>query len=59
MVINNQFDTIYHEHISFFSVKSFCTLAEKVGLNVIDVKRTHVHGTSFVFVFVPLGACVL
>jgi len=50
MVINNQFDTIYHEHISFFSVKSFCTLAKKVGLNVIDVKRTHVHGTSFVFV---------
>jgi len=50
MVFNNQFDTIYHEHISFFSVKSFCTLAKKVGLNVIDVKRTQVHGTSFVFV---------
>jgi 2-polyprenyl-3-methyl-5-hydroxy-6-metoxy-1,4-benzoquinol methylase len=50
MVKNNQFDTIYHEHISFFSVKSFCTLAKEVGLNVIDVQRTSVHGTSFVFV---------
>ena len=50
MVKNNQFDTIYHEHISFFSVKSFCTLAKKVGMNVVDVKRTSVHGTSFVFV---------
>lgn len=50
MIINNQFDTIYHEHISFFSVKSFCTLAERSGLNVIDVVRTSVHGTSFVFV---------
>lgn len=50
MVKNNQFDTIYHEHISFFSVKSFCTLAKNVGLNVIDVHRTPVHGTSFVFV---------
>ena len=55
MIENNQFDTIYHEHISFFSVKSFCTLAKKVGLNVIDVKRTPVHGTSFVFVLSNSG----
>jgi SAM-dependent methyltransferase len=50
MVKNNQFDTIYHEHISFFSVKSFCTLAKRAGLNVVDVIRTSIHGTSFVFV---------
>lgn len=50
MVKNNQFDTIYHEHISFFSVKSFCALAKRAGLNVIDVVRTPIHGTSFVFV---------
>lgn len=50
MVKNNQFDTIYHEHISFFSVKSFCTLAKNVGLNVIDIQRSSVHGTSFIFV---------
>jgi 2-polyprenyl-3-methyl-5-hydroxy-6-metoxy-1,4-benzoquinol methylase len=50
MVKNNQFDTIYHEHISFFSVKSFCALAKRSGLNVIDVTRTPIHGTSFVFV---------
>ena len=50
MVVNNQFDTIYHEHISFFSVKSFCALAHRAGLNVIDVTRTPIHGTSFVFV---------
>lgn len=50
MVANNQFDTIYHEHISFFSVKSFYALAKRAGLNVIDVTRTHIHGTSFVFV---------
>lgn len=50
MILNNQFDTIYHEHISFFSVQSFCALAKAVGLNVITVERTPVHGTSFVFV---------
>jgi 2-polyprenyl-3-methyl-5-hydroxy-6-metoxy-1,4-benzoquinol methylase len=50
MVANNQFDTIYHEHISFFSVKSFCALAKRSGLNVVHVTRTPIHGTSFVFV---------
>lgn len=50
MVENNEFDTIYHEHISFFSVRSFCRLAERAGLNVIDVRKTPVHGTSFLFV---------
>jgi SAM-dependent methyltransferase len=50
MIVNNQFDTIYHEHISFFSVKSFSTLIRSVGLKLIDVQRTPVHGTSFVFV---------
>ena len=50
MIKNNQFDTIYHEHISFFSVKSISILAKSVGLNLIDVQRTSIHGTSFVFV---------
>jgi 2-polyprenyl-3-methyl-5-hydroxy-6-metoxy-1,4-benzoquinol methylase len=50
MVFNNEFDTIYHEHISFFSVKSFSRLVERAGLKLIDVRRTPVHGTSFVFV---------
>lgn len=51
MILNHQFDTIYHEHISFFSVKSVAYLAKKAGLNLVDVKRTPVHGTSFVFIF--------
>ena len=55
MILNNQFDTIYHEHISFFSVKSFSTLCNRVGLNLIDVKRTDIHGTSFVFVISKSG----
>jgi 2-polyprenyl-3-methyl-5-hydroxy-6-metoxy-1,4-benzoquinol methylase len=50
MVRNNEFDTIYHEHISFFSEKSFHALAKRAGLKLIDIQRTPVHGTSFVFV---------
>lgn len=50
MIANNEFDTIYHEHLSFFSVESFCALAKRCGLSVIDVIRTPIHGTSFIFV---------
>lgn len=50
MVKNNEFDTIYHEHLSFFSVKSFATLCKRAGLVLLDVVRTPIHGTSFVFV---------
>jgi hypothetical protein len=50
MVQNNEFDTIYHEHLSFFSVQSFCTLAKRVGLKIINVSRNPIHGTSFIFV---------
>jgi len=55
MIINNQFDTIYHEHISFFSVKSMLSLARRTGLYLEDVLRTSVHGTSFVFVLSKSG----
>tara|TARA_B100001989_G_scaffold85898_1_gene59638 strand:+ start:18514 stop:19692 length:1179 start_codon:yes stop_codon:yes gene_type:complete len=55
MIENFQFDTIYHEHISFFSVKSFCALAKKVGLKVINISRTPIHGTSFLFVLSSEG----
>lgn len=50
MIPNGEFDTIYHEHLSFFTVKSFCKLASQSGLKVVSVFRTPVHGTSFVFV---------
>jgi 2-polyprenyl-3-methyl-5-hydroxy-6-metoxy-1,4-benzoquinol methylase len=55
MIDNNEFDTIYHEHLSFFSVKSFCAVAKQAGLNVIDIRRTSIHGTSFLFVLSKTG----
>jgi len=55
MIQNNQFDTIYHEHISFFSVRSMLALCRRSGLYLQDVLRTSVHGTSFVFVISKFG----
>lgn len=49
MYKNNEFDTIYHEHHSFYSINSMITLVEKVGLYLKDVEKTDIHGTSFLF----------
>ena len=50
MVLNNEFDTIYHEHINFFNANSMNELAKRAGLNLIDVIKTPIHGNSYVFV---------
>jgi hypothetical protein len=50
MILNDEFDTIYHEHISFFNAKSMRYLAERAGLYLRDVVKTPIHGTSYVFV---------
>lgn len=50
MIKYGQFDTIYHEHISFFSTKSFATLVRRAGLYLHMVKKTEIHGNSYVFI---------
>lgn len=50
MVKYGQFDTIYHEHISFFNVRSIVALTKDTGLYLQDVLKTDIHGTSYVFV---------
>lgn len=50
MVNSNQFDTVYHEHISFFNINSFNELTKRTKLNLIDVVKTSVHGISYLFV---------
>jgi SAM-dependent methyltransferase len=50
MILNDEFDTIYHEHISFYNIKSMMFLCNRVGLNLIDVIKTPIHGTSYIFV---------
>lgn len=38
------FDTIYHEHISYFSIKSIDHLYKKNDLYIVDVERNNYHG---------------
>jgi len=50
MILNNEFDTIYHEHISYYNIKSMMLLCNRAGLNLIDVVKTPIHGTSYIFI---------
>jgi len=50
MVLHNEFDTIYHEHISFFNANSMNELAKRAGMNLVDVIKTPIHGNSYIFV---------
>ena len=51
MILNNQFDTIYHEHVSFFNINSMNELAKRTNLTLTDVIKTPVHGISYLFRF--------
>lgn len=46
IIRTNQFDNIYHEHMSEMSLKSLVRLAERTGMAVVDVTQLPVHGGS-------------
>ena len=46
LVENNQFDTIYHEHFSYFSFKTAHRIFSSHGLTVFDVEELPTHGGS-------------
>jgi SAM-dependent methyltransferase len=46
MFLTGQFDTVYHEHVSFFSGHSFLQAAEAAGLTIVDIELVPIHGKS-------------
>ena len=46
LLMENQFDTIYHEHFSYFSLFTIEHLAQRHGLKVVDVEQLSTHGGS-------------
>ena len=41
-----QYDTIYHEHFSYFSVLALQSVFKKTNLHIFDVKEVNTHGGS-------------
>lgn len=46
LMAENQFDTIYHEHFSYLSLKSVQTIFAKHGITLFDVEELPTHGGS-------------
>ena len=46
LLFKNQFDNVYHEHHSFFALRSLVRLLEKVGMKVFDVQEVDTQGGS-------------
>jgi hypothetical protein len=46
LIEGNQFDTIYHEHFSYFSFLTACKIFESHGLPIFDVEELPTHGGS-------------
>jgi SAM-dependent methyltransferase len=46
MIDHVEFDSVYHEHLCYYSVTSFRNLFAQHGLVLVDVERLPVHGGS-------------
>lgn len=46
LLAGNQFDTIYHEHYSYLSLRVVARIAAAAGLDVVDVQLLDTHGGS-------------
>jgi len=55
MFENGEFDTIYHEHISFFTVHSFKKAAELSDLKITNFEIVPIHGESCLVTFMKNG----
>ncbi len=51
-----EFDTIYHEHVFYYSLSAIRNLAERAGLVLFDVSHQPVHGGSLRIFLQALGS---
>lgn len=42
----NLFDTIYHEHLSYLSIRPLKALFKRLGMEIFDIKKVDSHGGS-------------
>jgi len=56
MLDHREFDTIYHEHVFYFSLTAVERLAKRHGLVVADVEQLAIHGGSLRFFLRPAAS---
>jgi SAM-dependent methyltransferase len=56
MIDRSEFDTIYHEHVFYFSLASLNLLFTRHGLEIVDVELIPLHGGSLLLRIAKKGA---
>jgi SAM-dependent methyltransferase len=46
LIDHTEFDTIYHEHLCYYSLTALDRLFQRHGLTIVDVERLPIHGGS-------------
>ena len=47
MIKNTSYDTICHEHLEYYSLKSIKYIFDKIGFKIIDLEFNEINGGSF------------
>jgi len=55
-VERNEFDTVYHEHYSYLSVRAMASLFALYDMEVFDAERVPIHGGSIIYFIGHRGA---
>lgn len=56
MIRNVEFDTIYHEHVYYFTLTPLIPLFRRHGLEIFNVEHLDIHGGSLRLYAAPAGA---
>src|SRR3546814_2483399 len=56
MVRQTAFDNIYHEHLTYWTLRSFSALLERLGLEVFSAGLVPIHGGSLELLIGERGA---
>jgi hypothetical protein len=56
MLDHVEFDTVYHEHLCYFSLTALDRLFRRHGLEIVDVERLPIHGGTIRFTSAHAGA---
>jgi hypothetical protein len=46
LIEHTEYDTIYHQHLSYFAITPLQRFFKKFGMDLFDVRRTTIHGGS-------------
>lgn len=57
MVEKNEFDTIYHEHVFYFTLTALVPVFARAGLSIVHVERLPIHGGSLRIFIRHAGEC--